>query len=465
MGAIIHFGTDGWRARLDGDFTEENVARVADAAARYWAQQAPGATVYVAFDTRPQADDFARVAAGAIAAHGLHVKLSDRYAPTPALSWSIAHDERACGGLMVTGSHNPFDYLGIKLRFADGGCGMPEQLDELELLIDPDAPEAAGPFEEVDMVTPYLDALCELVDADAIAAAHLRVVYDPMYGSARGYLPAVLGAMGVEVDEIHGAPCEGWDEMRPEPIEPWVDDCEQAVVERGAYAGLVSNGDADRVGAVDENGRYVSSHKIIALVLGHLVVNHGLSGRVVLSLSASTLVRRVARELGCRVSVKPIGFKHIYEEMRRGDVLIGGEGSGGVGVPGHFPERDGLLMILLLCELMAMTGNTLGELVAKLEDRFGALYYARRDLRVEAEVIETLRTMLPGVNPRAVAGQEPCRVSHMDGLRLEFEDESWLQVRPGGTEPVVRVYAEASTIERRDELIEAGCDIARGEFL
>ena len=464
MSAMIHFGTDGWRARLDGDFTEDNVVRIADAAGKVWTRRYPGAIVYVGYDTRPGAERFARVAALVLGAHGLAVKLSDRYVPTPALSWTVAHDARACGGLMITGSHNPGDYSGVKLRVSDGGVGSADFYEEVEREIDLDPTDARGAMSVSDLITPYLDHLVTLVDAEKIAAAHLHVVYDPMYGSARGYLADAMRVLGVEVEEIRSTDDIEAEEIHPEPIEPWVDECEQAVVESGACAGLINDGDGDRLGAVDERGRYVSSQKLSALILGHLYMNRGQSGRVVLSLSASTLVRRVAKSLGCRLAIKPIGYNYIYEEMLKGDVLFGAEETGGFGIPGHMPERDGLLMNLLLCELMAETGKPLGELVDMLEQAYGHQCYARRDLRLESEVIEMLRTLLPGLNPPVVAGMKPVAVSHMDGLRLEFEDESWMLLRPSGTEPLVRVYAEAPSIELRDALLDAGSDIARGEL-
>lgn len=464
MSAMIRFGTDGWRARRDGEFNEENVIRVADAAGTLWAQTAPGAIVYVGYDTRPGAESFARLAARVVAGHGLVVRLSDRYVPTPALSWAIAHDARSCGGLMVTGSHHPEDYLGIKFRTSDGGAGSFEFAAEVEREIDGDPTDARGPIEIKDFATPYLEDLKGLVDGEAIARAGLRVVYDPMYGAGRGYLADILRSLGVTVDEIHGVDDEEMRDMRPEPIEPWVDDCEQAVVELGASVGLINDGDADRIGAVDEHGRFVNAHKLFSLILGHLVKHRGMSGRVVLGLSSSVLTRRVAHALGCRYAIKPVGFRYIYEEMRKGGVLMGGEETGGFGIPEHFPERDGLLMALLLCELMAMTGKTLAELVSELEDAFGETSYARRDLRLQNEQIEVLRTMLPGINPKRIAGREPVRVSHMDGLRLEFADESWLLLRPSGTEALVRVYAEAPTVELRDDLLDAGSDVARGEL-
>ncbi len=464
VATMISFGTDGWRARLDGDFTEENVVRIADAAGALWAQTTPGAIVYVGFDTRPGAERYAVLAGEVLAAHGIVAKVSTKPSPMPAISWAVANDVRSCGGLMVTGSHNPPDYLGIKFCLAGGATLTQDVTDALEAAIDPDATSARGPIAREDFVTPYLDHLCEAVDAEAIARAHLRVVYDPLYGAARGLVPDVLGALGVSVVEIHGHDDADTADIHPDPIEPWIDDCEQAVVAHGACAGLISDGDADRAGAVDEHGRYVAPYKIIALLAEHLVNHHGLTGRVVVNQSTSVIARRAAAALGCRVSVKPVGFKYIYEEMRKGDVLIGGEEAGGIGIPAYCPERDGILANLLLCELMAISGKTLGELVDDLERRFGATSYARRDLRLENEVIEMFRTFLPGLNPQNVAGKTPVRVSHMDGLRLEFADESWLLLRPSGTEPVVRVCAEAPTVELRDALLDAGSELARGDL-
>lgn len=462
MSAIIHFEADGWKARTDGDFTRENVARIADAAGEYWARRTPGAMVYVCYDSRPGAEEFAKLAARTLAAHGVAATLSDRVAPTPALTWAVSRDSRVCGGFAITGSHYPYDYLGVKLCNADGGTGCPEFIEEIEHLIEPEPSGARDHYAIKDFVTPYFDHLCTLVDGDVIAAAGLRVVYDPMYGASRTYMPQLLGALGVEVEEIHGATEEAWRDMRPEPIEPWVDDCEQAVVECGAHAGLINDGDAARVGAVDENGSYVSPQVIMALTLGHLVVNRGMAGRVVMNPSTSIQVRRVARDLGCKVTVRPVGFTYIYEEIRKGDVLFAGEGSGGFAIPSHVSERDGLFINVLLCELMAMTGKKLGELVGELEATYGKLWYGRRDLRVQAEQIEMLRTIMPGLNPARIGGRKPVAVSHMDGLRMEFADESWLLLRPSTTDSIVRVYSEASSVEWRDELLEAGIDIAKG---
>ena len=274
------------------------------------------------------------------------------------------------------------------------------------------------------------------------------------------------------------------EDICPDPVEPWVDACEHTVIEDGACAGLVTDGDADRLGVIDEKGAFLHPNTLLVLLYYYLLKYRGwsgpcvrnnstthllvqfrnLEGRVVVNLSCSTLVRRIAEALGCRVTVKPVGFKYIAAEMKKGGVLIGGEEAGGIGIAAHMPERDGILACLILCELMAKTDAPLGVLVDQLEDSFGKTSYGRRDLRLEAEDAETLRTLLPGVNPKSICGKVPQNVSHMDGLRLAFEDDTWLLVRPSGTEPVVRVYAEGFSVEERDELLDAGCALARGTY-
>ena len=342
MSTIIHFGTGGWYARRDGDFTEENVVRLADAAAQMWSRTDSGAIVYIGYDTREGAEQAARLAGMVVAGAGLVAMISDRYTPTSALSWAIANDPRACGGLMITGSNHSSDYLGIKVRMADGGTGTADVIDALEESIPLEATEARGPLIEKDIVSPYLESLFSNIDTQAITEAGLQLVYDPMYGSARGYLPAVLGPLGVQTIEIHGTDEPDAQTLRPEPIEPWVDDCERMVLSSKAHAGLICDGDGSRISAVDERGRYIDAHRVFTLVLGHLVKHHGAHGRVAMGLTGSIQTRRMARELGLPLAIKPIGFKYIYEEMVKGGVIIGGEETGGIGFPERFPGRDGL---------------------------------------------------------------------------------------------------------------------------
>ncbi|QWT17706.1 phosphoglucomutase/phosphomannomutase family protein [Collinsella sp. zg1085] len=464
MSVIIHFGTDGWRARTDGDFTNEQVIRIADAVGGLWSQTGHN-HVYVGFDTRPQAHEMAHLAAEVLAGYGLTAILSDRALPTPMLSWSCAQDPRSAGALMVTGSHHPMGYLGIKLRSADGGAVDDEFYRRLESQIAQDPSSARGIPQAHDLTRAYLAHITTLVDVKRIAAAQLSAICDPMYGAARGYLAQVLRDLGVQVSEIHAQEEPGWEDVRPEPTEPWVDDCERAVVGQKTNIGLVVDGDADRMGAVDNKGRFISSQTILALLLRHLVKHRKQQGRLVVNLSTSMLPRRVAADLGCQVTVKPIGFKYICEEMRKGDVLIGGEEAGGLGVPFHLCERDAIVCSLLLVEMLAWEQKSLAELIDELQTQYGAMSYARRDLRLPPETIEMLETKLPGLNPAQVAGKVPQQVSHLDGLRLDFDNDAWLLLRPSGTEAVVRVCAEAPNVQERDALLDAGSDIARGALL
>lgn len=455
---MITFGTDGWKARIDAGFNEENLIRIADAAARLWSQRAPGAIVYVGYDTRPDAERYAMLAGKVIASRGLVPKVSERYVPTPALSWMVANDARACGALQVTGAYGPSDYLGVKLRMASGAVLSEDEISELEHLIDPDAPEARGGIQRKDIGTPYFDYLCGVADAESIAAAHLKVVVDPLFGAARGYMTDLLGALGVEVVEIHGKGEPDKADMRPDPVEPWVDECERAVVSQGAACGLVIDGDGCRVAAVDERGRHIPSRKVAALLVGHLAGNRGLTGRVAIGQSTSMVVRNAAMAAGCRVVVKPAGPALLSGGTDPGVMMTVGE-DGEIAIPSLCPGPDGTLAAALLCELAAK--EPLGEITDRMDLELGASSWARRDVRLGAGAAEMLRTLLPGLNPGEVAGEVPSSVSHMDGLRLGFEDGSWLHLRPSLEEPSVRVSAEAPSVERRDALLAAALNIAR----
>lgn len=462
MSAMIHFGADGWRARLDEDFTETNVVRVSEAAAKVWATRSPGAIVYVAYDSRREAERYAQIVAGVVSAYGLVVKLAEDYAPLPALAWTISQDNRACGGIMVTGSHHAEEYLGIKLRVADGGIGTADFYDSIEEAVSSEVTERRGPYGSVDLVTPYLSYLLSLVDVEAISDAHLKVVCDPMHGAARGYLARMLRMAGVEVAELHGGPLDGTSAIHPNPIEPWADECEGAVASTGACMGLLVDGDADQLGLVGEAGQFIEPQKVTALILAHLHQHKGLRGRVVLDIAASRLACNMATALGCKVVLKPANPIRIYIEVRKGDVLFGAGGFGAFTMPRYTPGPDALLSALMLCELAAMTGETPGQLVDAAENQLGRTSLGRRDIRVGGAGMEVLETVLPGLNPPDVAGRVPVSVSHADGVRLDFGDDSWLLIRPSGTEGAVRICAEAPTVTARDELLEAGAKLASG---
>lgn len=458
----IRFGTDGWRAVIADDFTYDNLRRVADAAGRVFAEEKPGGLVVVGYDTRFEAQSFARAAAEVLASHGLKVAVSDRYLPTPALCWAIAHDSEAVGGVMLTASHNPAPYLGFKLRMSDGGASPVSFTERVEAALLPEPPAARGTYGMVDLMSHYLKALTRLVDGDAIAGAKLRVAVDPLFGAGQHYLAQTLRTLGVDVTEIHGERNPGFGGLHPEPIPPHIDELRALVRDQGLDAGFITDGDADRIGASDEHGGFVNPHRIICLVAQHLAEDKGLQGRIVKTLSTSVLVDRLAAHLGLEVVTTPVGFKWIYEEMVAGDVLLGGEESGGIGVPAHVRERDGLLMALMLTEMMAKRGRTLGELVEDLLAITGPMEYSRVDLRLDEDTMGRFRALMPTLAPERLGEYPVLDVLRADGVKFLLPDDAWVLMRTSGTEPLVRVYAEASNMGVVDELLAAGRQIVMG---
>jgi phosphomannomutase len=459
----IKFGTDGWRAVIGDDFTFANLRRVADAAGRVISAAHPGGLVLVGHDTRFEADAFARAAAEVMATHGLRVRVTDRYCPTPALCWSVAHDDDAIAGVMLTASHNPAPYLGFKLRMEDGGASPVAFTDRVEAALQAEPPTTSGPYETVDLVTPYLAALTARVDADVIRGAGLKLAVDPLFGAGRGYLADILRGLGVDVTEIHSDENPGFGGLHPEPIPPHIDEVRALVRDRGLDAAFITDGDADRIGAADRRGEFVNPHRIICLVAQHLVEDKGLTGRIVKTLSTSVLVDRLASRLGVEVVTTPVGFKWIYEEMVRGGVLIGGEESGGIGIPDHVRERDGLLMALMLVEMMAQKRKGLGELVDDLLALTGPMEYRRNDLRLDPAVKDAFVDAIPYIEPADIAGLKVRDVVRADGIKFLLPDDAWLLMRPSGTEPLVRVYAEASSLGVVDELLAAGRALVEGD--
>ena len=466
----VHFGTDGWRAIIGEGFTNENLIRTIDASARVFKEDAVAAgkpldvpgVLYIGYDCRQDAPEYAQLAAEVAGAHGFEVKLSDKYCPTPTLCWSVAQDDEAVGGIMLTSSHNPAEYLGVKLRMADGGASSKEFTDRVEAVLaeTPLPTDARGNFAMVDLMTPYLTTLKNRVDTDAIREADLHVVVDPLYGAGRHYLADLLRELGVTVAEIHNDADPTFDGLHPEPIQPWIDACIAEVPALGYDAGFINDGDADRIGAVDEHGNFVNPHRIITLVTEHLAEDKGMTGRVVSTVTASALLKRLCDELGLEFTSTPVGFKWIYGEMQKGDVLLGGEESGGIGIPGHVMERDGLLMALMLCEMMAERGKSLGELVADMQARLGVMEFERRGLSITQDQMDNFRAhTLVEYAPEEVAGKTTREIDRRDGVKVIFDDDSWLMMRPSGTEPLVRIYAEAPTKEDVNALLAAATEV------
>ena len=461
--ADIHFGTDGWRAIIGEDFTPDNLNRVVAAAARIFKEEAVAAgrdadapgTLIVGHDCRQDAHAYAELAAQVAAGEGFNVLLTEDYCPTPTLCWSVAHNDDAVGGIMLTSSHNPAEYLGVKLRMADGGASPAEFTDRVEAVLPPEPTDILGPFQTADLMTDYLAALRELVDVEAIRGANLRVVCDPLYGAGRHYLAGLLRDMGVEVVEIHNAEDPTFAGLHPEPIQPWVDEGLAKVGELGYDALFINDGDADRIAAGDSRGNYVNAHRIITLLTKHMV-DRGETGRVVSTVTASAMLDRMCRKLGLELVSTPVGFKWIYGEMEKGGVMIGGEESGGIGLPDHVKERDGLLMALLLAECMAQSGKDLGTIIDEMLADIGRLEFARRGLSITDEQMARFRAeTVPAYTADEIAGKRVLDVDRRDGVKLLLEGDAWVMMRPSGTEPLVRIYAEAATTDEVNELLDA----------
>jgi alpha-D-glucose phosphate-specific phosphoglucomutase len=474
----IRFGTDGWRAVISEDFTFENVRHVAQAIADYVAEtrtEGEHQPVVVGFDTRFLSDRYAITVADVLAHNGLPVYLSKADCPTPALSLAVKH-LGAAGGVMITASHNPPRYNGIKFKSSFGGSAMPDETTRIEALLERNLAEGRTPPSEMvpfknagkpdageivrfDPLPEYLKHLRTLVDFGVIARSGLRVAVDPMYGAGRGYIARWMRELGVMVAEIHGDLNPGFGGLHPEPIGRNLDKLSELVREGGYDIGLATDGDADRIGAVDAFGEFVSPHLIIALALRHLL-EQGKRGLVVKTISTTQIVNRLAAAHGLEVEETPVGFNYICDLMLKQPVLIGGEESGGISILGHIPEGDGILMGLLLLEIVAKAEVPLHELIAKLQHEFGPFSYDRIDQRVRPFSKKQLVAQLKASPPAEIGGQAVAKINDRDGIKYLMADDSWLLIRPSGTEPVLRIYAEAPSDTQVRQLLETGVALA-----
>lgn len=480
----IHFGTDGWRAVISDTFTFHNLRlvtqAVADAVASpHWMngnapEPAPDAKkMVVGFDTRFLSDRYAKEVARVLAANGFRVYLSQADAPTPAISYSVKY-LGAIGGVMITASHNAPRYNGVKLKSARGNSASPEQCRRVEVYLNDNEQQGRGPnlmdYEKATQaglitrfnpIPAYYDHLRELIDMDTISEARQRVVVDSMYGSGRGVIRGILQGTACEVTEIRGKMNPGFGGVHPEPIGRYLGTLAGAISTGLGNFGLATDGDADRIGAMDERGNFVDPHKIMALSLKHLVEKRGLSGSVIRTVSTTRMVDRLAAKYGLPVRETPVGFNHIADYMMKEDVLIGGEESGGISFKGHIPEGDGIIMGLLLLEIVSANRTSLYELVENLLKEAGPSFYERRDLRLSQPVSKQIMVQkLVEEAPAQIGGESIINVGTTDGVKYLLSDESWLLIRPSGTEPVLRVYAEGRSEEMVKALLAYGGQIA-----
>ncbi len=472
----IHFGTDGWRAVIGEEFTFENVRAVAQAIADYLnasRERLPDtAPVVIGFDTRFLSDRFAIAVAEVLAGNELPVVLSRADCPTPVVSYAVcALNARA--GMMITASHNAPRYSGIKLKSPTGGSASPKETRRVEEFLAANraagkAPRvrafddalAAGAITRMNYFPIYFSHIQTLVDLKALSEVGWRVVVDPMYGAGRGYLRSILTAAGCEVLEIRGELNPGFGGIHPEPIERYLSALVASVRDHHSDVGLANDGDADRIGAVDAEGNFVDPHLIFALVLRYLVEQRGWRGDVVKTISTTQMVNILAQRYNLPLHETPVGFNHIADLMENNDVLIGGEESGGISIRGHVPMGDGILMGLLLLEIMSHHRQPLREIVRDLLADLGPFYYGRKDLRTAPFSKAELVRRLVQDAPAEIAGLRVASINDRDGVKYLFEDGCWLLIRPSGTEPVLRVYAEARTHEQVAELLNQGVELS-----
>lgn len=476
---MIRFGTDGWRAVIADTFTFENLRLIAQAVASSVLKNHLGSAepqVVVGYDTRFLSDRFAAETARVLAANGITTWLTRTDAPTPAISFNVK-EIGADAGVVITASHNPPRYNGFKLKASYGGSATAEECSLVEAELQAMERDARGPnlmdlnmavdrglIRRFDPAWSYYQHLGTLIDLDTISNGELTVVADAMWGAGRGAFTSILSRTRSRTSEIRGQLNPGFGGIHPEPIQKNLTELAAAVQREKADVGLATDGDADRIGAMDGRGNFVDPHIIMALALRHLVEVRGQTGDAVKTVSTTFMIDGIAQKHGLKVHETPVGFNHIGDLMMRRDILIGGEESGGISIKGHIPEGDGILMGLLLLEIMGHHKAPLHDIIADLQKTFGPAHYGRIDAplrhqRPKRQVTE----MLASQAPASLAGEAVARVDTLDGVKYYLNDLSWLLIRPSGTEPVLRIYAEARSPEAAKALLDEG--VKMGEVL
>lgn len=462
----IQFGTDGWRGIIADDFTFENVRIVAAAIANYILENTDAHRgICIGYDTRFGSARFARAAAEVVASAGISVSLASCVTPTPALSYAV-RERSAVGGIMITSSHNPAQWNGIKYKASYGGSGQPAIMAAIEALLGKPLPVSAMPaaITLVDFCPSYIAAITRFADVEKIARSGYRFVLDSMYGAGAGVLAGIFSQAGVPFVEIHNQPDPLFGGIHPEPIAPHIRAAQEAVVSQGCQAGWITDGDADRIGAVDEHGNFVDAHKIFCILLRWFLERKQWPGDVVRSFNVTRMIDRICARHGRKLHEVGIGFKYICGQMLEREILMGGEESGGIGITRHLPERDGLLNALLLANVMADEQRTLGELVADLQHEYGEHHYDRVDLHLAEDVKQSAMTRAcAGVTE--FAGMAVERTETLDGILFYLKNpeaktkpnaaQTWLLLRASGTEPLLRIYCESCSPESVRKILDA----------
>jgi len=480
----ISFGTDGWRAVISDTFTFHNLRLVAQAIADAVGSDDWNRTykngpevntrkMVVGFDPRFLSDRYAGDVARVFAANGFTTYLAQADAPTPAISYSIKQ-LNAVAGVVITASHNAPRYNGIKLKAAYGGSASPEQCQRVEVYLNDNEERGRGPnlmdiekarelglIQRFNPLPDYYNHLRTLIDFDAIAENPSQIVVDSMHGSGRGVIKGILKGTGCEVTEIRSEMNPGFGGTHPEPIARNLGALAGAISTGMGEIGLALDGDADRIGAMDNRSNFVDPHKIMSLAFKYLVEMRGWRGPVIRTVSTTRMIDRLAESYSLPVYETPVGFNHIADYMLKEDILLGGEESGGISFRGNIPEGDGVLMGLLLVEILASTQKSLSALVDELLEEVGPAFYERKDLRLKHPVLKKrMVAQLIDKRPDQIGGEGVKELQTLDGVKYLLADDSWLLIRPSGTEPVLRVYAEGRSEEMVGALLGFGEQVA-----
>lgn len=468
----IKFGTDGWRAVISEDFTFDNVKKVAQAIADYLSREGQALNVrdkriVIGYDTRFLSDKYAQLAACVIAANGIKTILADRPTPTPSVSFTIK-DKALMGGVMVTASHNPARYNGIKFKTYYGGSAGPEITKRFEDYLGKSAIQylpldeliSSGMVEVKDIIHKHLEFIKKYANLKLLKNTPLKVLVDSMYGAGNDYIAMLLSGGKCKIDTIHNEYNPSFGGINPEPIMPNLKEL-AAKTKSGKYdIGIATDGDADRLGIALPNGKLLTGHKVMTLLLLHLLEDRSVRGDVIQTLCGTALINKICKKYNLKMHETPVGFKYIGEIMIKEDILIGGEETGGVAFKGYIPERDGILSGLLMLEMMAMRKKKIIDILKAIDKEYGTYEYRRLDVKYPDDKKQKLVEYLRSNPPKEVLGKRIVTINRLDGDKFICEDSSWLMLRLSGTEPILRVYAEASSEKKALQILQEGKRIA-----
>jgi phosphoglucomutase len=455
----IRFGTSGWRAIIAEDFTFANVERVTNAICSYLkrSDEMTGRPLIIGHDTRFMGENFQAVAAEIARKKGFPVLKCTHPVPTPTVSYAIRINN-AAGAINFTASHNPPEYQGIKFSTSDGAPALPDVTKQIEAAIEANeepADKSGGSITDHDPRPGYLEDLETKVNFDAIANSKARYAYDAIYGTGRGYLDKILKEHGLEVETIHDWRDVTFGGQAPEPGEAHLDELRAKVKANNLTLGLATDGDADRFGIIDRGGEFITPNQLIPLLTDYLAESRGWTLGVARSVATSHLVDRVAKERNLTLHETPVGFKYIGELINRDEIILGGEESAGLSIRGHYPEKDGIIACLLAAEAVAVRGKSLTDQLNELYERVGKLESGRIGVKLTDDIAANLKEIL-GREPTEIGGRKIENINRLDGVKFIFVDRSWMLMRPSGTEPLVRIYAESENSEDVANLLEDG---------